>query len=301
MNSIINANLDPPLWVIRLMSPDGVDRDVHWSHSDTDLILKRQCSSTAVLITATVPRGNSLSAEAFRQVTCEAYRAIHALVPKGYHPARYWNYIPNIHAHMDDRLDRYMVFNLGRQSALSERYGGLHAIAHRVPTSTGVGHDGTAFVIHCLALSSQPENVENPRQVSAYSYSDIYGPASPSFSRATLVTLPEMDSRSLIIGGTASVRGEDTVAPYDLWSQFDETLENLEALLARAFGDAADLGCFESIRAYYTRMSDESPIRQALRETFSGVSTVELVPAELCRRPLLIEIEGVARSPESTA
>ncbi|MCH8270954.1 MAG: hypothetical protein IH985_07060 [Planctomycetes bacterium] len=301
MSSIINASLDPPPWVFRLISHDGVEREIHRSRSDTDLVLKRHCSPSAALITATVPHGNSLSAGAFRQITCEAYSAIHALIPKGCHPVRFWNYIPSIHAHMDDRLDRYMVFNLGRQSALSERYGGLHAIAHLVPTSTGVGHDGSAFVIHCLALTSQPEHVENPRQVSAYHYSNLYGPASPSFSRATLVTFPGMDSRSLIIGGTASVRGEATVAPYDLWSQFDETLENLEALLVRAYGEAADLSCFESVRAYYARVCDELPIRQALRETFIGVSELELIQAEICRRPLLIEIEGVARSPESIA
>ncbi len=301
MKPIGSANLSPPQWVRRLIPPDGTKREIRRSQPDLDLVIQRHRSPTAALISATAPSAASLSTAAFRQTTHEAYAAILALVPDGCHVARFWNHIPGIHAPMDDGLDRYMVFNLGRQCALSERFGGMHAIARCAPTATGVGHDGSKLVIHCLALCDQPEHIENPRQISAYQYSDRYGPASPSFSRATLVEVPGVNGRSLIVGGTSSVRGEDTIAPYSLWSQFDETYANLDALVKRAFGEKADLDCFESVRAYYARECDESSVRNALQETFSSATDIELVQAELCRKPLLIEIEGVAQPPKSRA
>jgi chorismate lyase / 3-hydroxybenzoate synthase len=301
MRPIANAQLEPPGWVRRLVPPERTEREIHPSPSRLDLVISRRCSPHSALISAIAPGAVLLSSEAFRQMTSEVYAAILALIPRSFHPARFWNHIPDIHAAMGDGLDRYMVFNLGRRSALSEHFGGLRSIARCAPTATGVGHGSNELVIHCLALDDRPQYIENPRQIAAYQYSDQYGPASPSFSRATLVNLPGASNRSLIVGGTSSVRGEDTIAPDSLGLQFDETRANLDALVKHAFGNDADLGCFESVRAYHTRERDEARVRRAVEQSFANATVIELVQAEICRKPLLIEIEGVAACPTSRA
>src|SRR5690606_37752412 len=107
--------------------------------------------------------------------------------------------------------------------------------------------------------------VENPRQRPAYRYSQRYGPASPSFARATELTLGRRGRRALLVGGTAAVRGEDSVHEGDLDGQFEETVANLRALLVAADTEqppAADpLQRFTSVRVYHREGEHEDEVR----------------------------------------
>jgi enamine deaminase RidA (YjgF/YER057c/UK114 family) len=135
--------------------------------------------------------------------------------------------------------------------------------------------------------------VENPRQVPAYKYSRRYGPRPPCFARATVLA---GKSPRLLVGGTASVRGEASVHVGDLAAQFQETLENMTALLRAAPGAAADAGLdqFSDVRVYYVRPTDLPPLKKMCDEAFSKAE-LEYIRADLCRQDLLVEIEGVAR------
>ena len=102
-----------------------------------------------------------------------------------------------------------MAFNAGRYEAFSDHFGHPTAFGHSVPTASAVGVHGDQFVLHALASAEPAAPIENPRQVSAYNYSRRFGPMPPCFARATLLGA-HSDKPLLIVGGTASITGEES-------------------------------------------------------------------------------------------
>jgi chorismate lyase/3-hydroxybenzoate synthase len=216
------------------------------------------------------------------------------------HPVRLWNHIPGIHARMDAGRDRYMVFNAGRYHAFEGWYGGPQAFEREVATASGVGHDGADLVVHCLAARRGGVAVDNPRQVLPHKYSKRFGPLPPCFARGTL-----LPARGLIlVGGTASIRGEESLHLGSLAMQMRETLTNLAAVVESAHvragdetrrGEAGWLQTYQELRVYYPRAADAGPLAAMVRGAFAPSCRVEMRRAELCRAELVVEIEGVAR------
>jgi enamine deaminase RidA (YjgF/YER057c/UK114 family) len=208
---------------------------------------------------------------------------------------RLWNHIPGIRRTNAQGLDRYMAFNAGRFAACSEWFGSPDAFDRLLPTASAVGHGGTDLVVHLLAADAPGTAVENPRQVPSYRYSRRFGPRPPCFARATTVRWEDDDrGPTVLVGGTASIRGEETMHRGDLPAQARETFDNLAAL-ARAAG-ADGLAAFESLRVYYVHQADRQTIERMTAEAFPHLADVEYVKADLCRPDLLVEIEGVARA-----
>ena len=237
-----------------------------------------------------------LDAPTLRNRVAAAYRAlIGTLESVDRHPARFWNFVPDIGEPMLTGLDRYMVFNAGRHDAYTDLYG-PRSIANgnsHLGTASAVGITGSDLSIHCLAMERSGEAIENPRQKPAWQYSTRYGPLPPCFSRATIVTL--YGRRSLLIGGTASVVGEDSQHPGKLDAQLEETLLNIEALVRTASGDChAPLQRLIDLRVYIPEAIHAEPIKRILTMRCPQVRTLDVVVAQLCRRDLLVEIEGVA-------
>jgi chorismate lyase/3-hydroxybenzoate synthase len=239
-------------------------------------------------------------------VVAEGYRCIFdqlAPLPTPY-PIRFWAFVPSIHAGLGAGLDRYMVFNAGRFAAYSAWCGGRDALGASVATASAVGIEGDRLEIHCLAGREPGTPVENPRQIPAYHYSRRYGPLPPCFARATAV--PAADGRRrLLVGGTASIRGEESFHSGDVRQQTLETLQNLASLVRSAQGVAgsadrdpqelrARLSCFRELRIYRPRPEDTDAILETLAGAFEGISRIELMQAELCRPELSVELEGVA-------
>jgi chorismate lyase/3-hydroxybenzoate synthase len=211
------------------------------------------------------------------------------------HPIRFWNHIPGIHADMGEGLDRYMAFNLGRYRAFRTWLGSEQTFPTSMATASGIGCHGHALVIHALASDHAGRAIENPRQVPAYHYSSRYGPRPPCFARATAWLGAKRPM--LLIGGTASVRGEDSVHIGNLSAQLDETYANLQALIANAAAIVAQpwsIASVHSLRAYLPDERVAEQVEQALARMFPAADHVELVSAELCRKNLLVEVEGVA-------
>lgn len=284
----------PPGWAIAL-APVALS-----APHENGLAVQMSSGPAAQLVTFAARSARSATAGELEAMAAEIYRRIGELLAEagGLAPVRFWNHIPGIGEEMGGGLDRYRLFNKGRKAALTEWLGGGEdAFEQRLPAATGVGHEGDDLVVHCLACAAEGEPLENPRQRPAYRYSERYGPASPSFARATRLTLGRRSARhALLVGGTASVRGEDTVHEGDLGAQFAETVENLRALLAAAgvADSAGALARFTSARVYYREAEHEAEARARTLALFPRAEVVELMRADICRPELLVEIEGLA-------
>lgn len=296
----------PPGWAISLAPVAG------GAPSDNGVRIETSSGPHALLVTITAPAARAADADQLEAISGEIYQRIGRLLAQheSFAPVRFWNHIPGIGEDISPGLDRYRAFNKGRKAALSQ-WIGESAFEQRLPAATGVGHEGDDLVVHCLACAAEGQPLENPRQRPAYRYSARYGPASPSFARATRLTLGRRARQTLLVGGTAAVRGEDTVHVNDLGAQFDETIENLRALLAAAGAcdgaaepvlapagalrpGAGSLDRFTSVRIYYRRAEDEAQVAGLTLAAFPGARVIELMRADICRPELLVEIEGQA-------
>jgi len=285
-------------------------------------------------VTATIDDADTetLTAEALESRIAAAYRAIGALVAREErHAVRFWNFIPRIHAQVEDGRDRYMVFNAGRFHAFNEWYGSTAIFARALPTASAVGMDGGPLVIHALADVAAGTPQENPRQIPSYSYSRRYGPLPPCFARATLV---ERDASEhwLLIGGTASILGEESMHTRDPRRQALETFDNLAQLVSSAAervrapeapaaaGEVAPaeasgagsqtqshaqahvlplsgdpLDALTDLRVYFVHEEHAALVRDLVLARFPRAARIEFTRADLCRPELLVEIEGLAR------
>lgn len=194
---------------------------------------------------------------------------------------RMWNHLGGINDHDADR-ERYQLFCAGRHDAFVDA--GYHHGAD-LPSASCVGTRGRGLVTYFLAAREPGVQIENPRQVAAYDYPPQYGPKSPSFSRATVWR------DTVFVSGTSSVVGHKTVHAGDVDAQLDETLRNIEAVLARAL-PGGSLGNVVTAKTYVRRAEDYPRIAERLAGVFPANLYLE---ADICRADLLLEIEAVAR------
>jgi chorismate lyase / 3-hydroxybenzoate synthase len=278
---------DVPLWVTRaLVNPR--------SHTPADHV-PPVSSDTLTLLTIRVPDAERLNVPDLCDATANAYARLgEALGRTGLSAIRIWNYLPDPNQRMGVALDRYMVFNEGRNLGYRRWFGNADEAA--VPaTGTAVGIQSGELVVHCLASSEPGRPIENPRQISSWRYSERYGPTPPRFSRATVATIGTRSS--ILIGGTASIVGEDTLHVGDLAGQTNETFRNLAALIAAACEDDDQdiaLNRLEDARVYVTTPDHAEAVRGLLAGRCPHLQQVEFATARLCRPELLVEIEGVA-------
>lgn len=303
--SLTTDSSDPlklPHWVSRLFPQEIA------SQPDTSSLgLVHQCAENEdwLLHTVAAPGIGDESPNVFQESTTRLYRYLHRSLSRhpGFFPVRLWNFIPQIHAPQGHGLDRYMVFNAGRYTAYLSYYQDARSAEQVMPTATGVGHDGQDLMVHMLAHRHAGKPVENPRQVSAYHYSQRYGPKPPCFARATIVAGGH--GQKILVGGTASVVGEDSRHEHDVVAQAHETFTNLAELIRAAdntpdtpatrINAPARLARFTELRVYFARAADEATLKVLLRENFPQVLEIEWCRADLCRAELLVEIEGVAK------
>jgi chorismate lyase/3-hydroxybenzoate synthase len=248
------------------------------------------------LLSARLIGASNLSREKFLQAIGKIYSSIFERLDslECPHPVRFWNFLPSIHQEMGNAQDRYMVFNAGRFAAFEARYGGPAKFEEQVATASAIGHDHPDLFIHCLAANRPGQHLGNPRQTAPHRYSPKFGPLPPCFARATIASIAD-NPPLLLIGGTASIRGEESLHENDLKEQIDETLRNLSALIQTAGGDPQNpLHCFRKLRVYHPHPSDADELQQRIAKSFPNVADPHILRADLCRADLLVEIEGVA-------
>ncbi len=218
------------------------------------------------------------------------------IAERGYpHVLRIWNYLDGL-TEGDDDAERYRRFCVGRVR-------GLERVEEaRLPAATCIGSFGgpRQLLVYWLAARSPGVALENPRQVSAYRYPRQYGPQSPSFARAMLP--PPGSQAPLLLSGTASIVGHATAHLGDVGAQLDEIFVNIEALRGaaadRSDGMPPGIDDAGTLLKVYVRDREALPqVAAALDARFGARVPRLLLHAEVCRRELAVEIEGVLGNP----
>jgi chorismate lyase/3-hydroxybenzoate synthase len=202
---------------------------------------------------------------------------------------RCWNYIPRINA-IQNGLERYMHFNIGRQDAF---IAALRPYLFGSPSACALGTSGGKLVFYFLAAHLAAQSIENPRQISAYHYPEKYGPRSPTFSRASLLSLHGIEA--LLISGTASIVGHETLHHNDISRQTDETLRNLDVVIEKA-NDVSCYRCFSTqdlfLKVFIRHAEDFEIVASIIRNSLGDNINATWLQAEICRKELLVEIEA---------
>lgn len=303
-----------PAWVVALPGLESTLEKPWTVEGDVEGDFETRCSvgTHFALTSVRVRNARELDEEAFAAAAEAAYGWLldHLPALDAPYPIRIWNVIPGLLQPLGRLPQRYMVFNRSRFRAFASRSG--HRFETYLPTATGVGNDvsGADLVVHCLSSDRSGRPLENPRQVPAYRYSERFGPRPPCFARATVIDVHPSDgaepleptperSERLLIGGTASVRGEESLHLGDLDAQLVETETNLRALAAQVTGRGTNgngdawHGHFAHLRVYHRRPEDEAIVRRFVEDRLPSNHNAEFFCVDICRGELLTEIEGV--------
>jgi len=223
---------------------------------------------------------------------------------------RTWLYLGDI-VGTEGETQRYKELNRAR----TDFYGDIRFLPKHLPAglngaiypaSTGIGAGDRDVMMSCIAVATEREDVllvplENPLQTSAFDYGKEYSPKSPKFSRAMAVVGPE--AVSILVSGTASIVNAETRYVGDVEGQTRQTLDNIEALIARSNFErlgvrraGAQLKDMVLARVYVKHQSDYERVRAICRQRL-GELPVTFSVADVCRPDLLVEIEGIAVAP----
>ena len=206
------------------------------------------------------------------------------------HLWRTWNYLSDINDDADG-MERYRQFNIGRHQAFGENL----SIAHRgMPAACALGTAPPGLLCAILAGHAGFEQIENPRQKSAYEYPVQYGPRSPTFSRAILV--PKEAGNHLLVSGTASIVGHTSVHLGDVAAQTLEAVNNLRTIVSEANGRQPHaqfvLQNLDFV-VYVRHAHDFAIVEPILAAQIKGPdNSIAYLQADICRKELLVEIEA---------
>lgn len=210
---------------------------------------------------------------------------------------RCWNYFADING-VNDGLERYRQFNLGRQQAFDSQ---PQFIDHAPPAACALGiqHNAQqdarkALTIAFLATRTPPIAVDNPRQIKPRDYPQAYGPRSPLFSRACIARSD--DTTQLFLSGTASIAGHQSRHSGDVVAQTGETLLNIRTVLAAANAHVDQTIAIDDLEytVYIRHAMHFLPIRHVLEQCIGKNIKAAYLQADICRADLLLEIEGFA-------
>ncbi len=210
---------------------------------------------------------------------------------------RQWNYLEDI-VGFDGEDQKYQEFNNVR----SDFYGSsFEKIGY--PAATGIGMNRGGLIIEFLAVKSDDlitSPVDNPEQISAHRYSEnvLVGEecilkTTPKFERARFF---EMFNKKLIfISGTASIIGEKTIGVGNPVKQTEITINNIQQLYSdknlQNISDKKHKSRFGHARVYVKCREDYPAIKTVFESRFGNQPVVYII-ADICRKDLLVEIEG---------
>jgi hypothetical protein len=220
------------------------------------------------------------------------------LKPK--HIVRQWNYIPRIinPCLKEDHRQNYQLFNNARAVFYNQ-----HHFTSGFPASTGIGMKCGPLTVGFIALSgADAMPLSNPQQIDAHRYSgkvlvptgDEKPDESPRFERAKAFRLNEQ--LHVLVSGTASIKGEDTIGLDDAAEQSRYTVSNIEKLIARenllkhGLEVNGALRKDTYLRVYYKDLVYYPIIKAQVERTKLNTNVVYL-EASVCRPDLLVEME----------
>lgn len=212
----------------------------------------------------------------------DVYRRLETFAEARGYPqlVKVWHYLARINEGADD-LERYRRFSVGRTRGMRP--------ARSFPAATAIGFQAEApLTVFMLAAREQGLRIENPRQVSAYRYPRQYGPQSPSFARATLMSWGQ-----LFVSGTAAVVGHESRHPDDAAAQLHEIAHNLSAVVAEAERRGGRRLRPQALKFYVRAAADLPAVRAAAAHLFPRNCPALFLLGDICRRDLLVEAEGL--------
>lgn len=230
-------------------------------------------------------------------ITHNAYSDILRFVKRKGYPdlLRIWNYVSDINGKQDD-LERYRRFCVGRFNAFSAFDAGFE---QALPAATAAGQHTPGLFICFLAARGTSQPLENPRQLNPYHYPPQYSPRSPSFSRA--IVKDWGTRRQLFISGTGSIVEHQSLHDGDVVAQLTEILRNIDTLLEHAASvldaDFRDKDTTSIFKVYLRHAADLPLVQGQLARALGEGASVLLLNADLCRKELLMEIEGMYSQP----
>ncbi len=225
-------------------------------------------------------------------ITHRAYHDILEFVQRKGYPdlVRVWNYLSDINSEQDG-MERYRRFCVGRFDAFNEISPGFEQ-AQPAATAAGLHHPGLYICFLAARGTSQP--IANPRQLNPYHYPPKYSPRSPSFSRAMMKDWGAQ--RQLFVSGTGSIVEHQSLHAGDVVAQLAEILRNIEALLEHAAVVSTetlrDKSTDRAFKVYLRHAADLPLIQERLTQALGEGTDVLILNADLCRKELLMEIEG---------
>ncbi len=120
--------------------------------------------------------------------------------------------------------------------------------------------------------------------------------ATPKFERGKI--LLNQHSGVCYVSGTAAIRGEESMNSMNAQLQTRQTIENIQYLISednfRRMGITDFVTTFVSLRVYYKNAEDVDTIKAEIEKHWAEIPVV-FTQADVCRKELLVEIEGVAR------
>ncbi len=237
---------------------------------------------------------------AIEVATSAAYMQLLAAVQQlGFsHLIRVWNCLRDINFGEGD-AEQYRQFCIGRFEAFSR-----HARAPTYPAASALGLRDAAGRVGLLAARFPAAAIENPQQVSAFRYPRVYGPTSPSFSRASLLRTEAGDV--LLVSGTAAITGHESMHVGHLDAQLRLCLANIAAVVVAAEGPPAVFSAAPpsaamsappladiQLRIYLRHADSLASARASLAAALRVPFSVEWLQADICRQELLVEVEAV--------
>ena len=221
---------------------------------------------------------------------------------------RQWNYVGEILSKETEEGSRlrqhYQMFNESRSD-----YYGKYRQRKDFPAATGIGMLYQGVCIDSFAVSGDKNlkivPISNPDQSESYKYGQevLVGAPNqklkqnqpPQFERAKLIALNK--ATRLIISGTASIIGQETIGVGDVEKQTHITIENILKLstkenLIKHFPEIKSIPTnYSYARVYVKHKTDISKVRNICVQYF-GNAAVTYVVADICRDDLLVEIEA---------
>ena len=234
------------------------------------------------------------ASEDFQLLTYKAYCEIYECLQRAssIHLLRTWNFFPQITDKDSQHLpqNRYEVFCHGRLKAMQDS--GIKTKVY--PAATVIGSHDNNLQIYFLASDAPGTAVENPRQTSAYHYPVKNNHTQPLFSRGLLKTWGQRTH--FYVSGTASIVGHETLHVEDVCAQLNESINNVETLVAHANDKHhTQLNAQDDLlymKVYIRHRQDVAHINQVLAARLSNNTPRALLLGDMCRENLLVEIEA---------
>jgi len=221
---------------------------------------------------------------------------------------RQWNYIGHI-TEIEEDIQNYQALNNAR-AQFYEKVKWNDGF----PAATGIGMECRGLIVSLMAITNnsnkQIVSLDNPLQTPAFAYSEsllignqseIIPKAPPKFERAKVIS----GDAGLVcfISGTAAIRDEMSMTEMNAGLQTNQIIENILYLISLdnlhrqgIVAAKSDLD-ITSLRVYIKNKEDFDAVKAEVEKVWNHLPIIYL-RADICRKELLVEIEGMATAPE---